>query len=99
MSCKRLQQADAAHVDALAAHRQVVSARIRVACGNGGHHLRKRYFELQQFASIDFGNVLPRASAESGHVDDSGNLLDFARHEPVLRGLQFIQGVTGPYKR
>ena len=50
MSCNRLQQADAANVHALAAHGQVIAARIGVAGGDSGDNLRERDVKLQQFA-------------------------------------------------
>ena len=99
MSSMRLQQADAANIHALAAHRQIVSAGVRVACGDGGDHLRERDVELQQLARVDFGDVFARGAAEPGDVDDPGNLLDFARDEPILRGFQFVQAVIRPSSR
>ena len=64
MSSIDLQQAHPANVDALAAHGQVVAARIGVAGGDGGDDLRQRDVELQQFPRIDFRDILARAAAE-----------------------------------
>jgi len=90
----RLQQADAAHIHALAAHRQIAAAGICVARRDRRHDLRKRKLVLQQLARIDFGDIGARAAAETCHIDDARHLLDLARNEPVLRGLEFVQAVA-----
>ena len=62
---ERVQQADAAHIDALAAHGQVVAARVGVAVLNGGDDLGHGDAVGQQLGRIDFGLVLARGAAET----------------------------------
>ena len=93
-----LQKADAANIHALASHRQIISACIGVARGDGCDDLGERHVKLQQFAWVNFRDVFSRAAAEPGDINNPGDLLDFARDEPVLRSLQFVQAVIRSVK-
>ena len=83
----RAKQAQAADVDALLAHGQIIAADIRVARLHGGNDLRQGHIVLKQFLRIDFSDVLASAPAERCDVDNSRYLLDFALDEPIFRGL------------
>ena len=93
-----MQQPDAAHVHALAAEREIVSAGVGVAVLNGVDDLGHGDAEREQLVGIDLRLILARRSAKDGDVDDARHLLHLADQEPVLRGLQLIQRVAGPGK-
>ena len=89
-----MQQTDAADVDALAADGEIVAAGIRVAVGDGVDYLSHGDAVGEQLVGIDLGLILACGAAESGDVDDAGNLFDFTKEQPVLRGLEFVQRVS-----
>ena len=91
---ERVEQADAANVDALAADRKIVAARVGVAAGDGVHHLRHGDAVRQQLVGVDLGLILARGASKRSHIDDPRHLLDLANHQPVLRGLEFVQRIS-----
>ena len=91
----RVQQADAADVDALAADGEVVAAGVGIAVGDGVDDLGHGDAVGEELAGIDFSLILARGSAEGGDVDDAGDLFDLANEQPVLRGLELVERITG----
>src|SRR5262249_23344195 len=73
-----MQQANAAHVHALAAKGQVISAGVCVARTYGSYYLWQSHVHRQQPAWIDLRLVLLRGSTEGGNVDHARHLLEFA---------------------
>ena len=75
---ERMQQADAADIDALAADGEVVAAGVGIAVGDGVDHLGHGDAVGEQLVGVDFSLILARGAAEGGDVDDAGDLLDLA---------------------
>ena len=83
----RAEKAQAADVDALIAHGQIIAADVGVARADSGNDLRQCDVVLQQFLRINFRDVFARAAAKRSHIDNSRNLLDLALDEPIFRSL------------
>ena len=90
------QQADRTHVDILRAQGKVIAADVGVAVLNRIHHLRQGDVMRQQSSRVHDHLVLARGPTKRRDIDNARNLFDFARDQPVLRRLQFIQAVARP---
>ena len=89
------EKAQAADVDALIAHGQIIAADVGVARADSGNDLGQGHVVLQQFLRINFRDVFARAAAKGRDIDNSRNLLDLALDEPIFRSLQFVERVSG----
>ena len=86
---------DGADVDALIAEGEIVAAGIGVAGLDGVDELGEGDAVGEELVGIGLDLVLTRGAAEGGDVDDAGDLFDLTSDEPVLGGLDFVEGVAG----
>ena len=86
---------DGADVDVLIAEGEIVAAGIGVAGLDGVDELGEGDAVGKELVGIGLDLILARGAAEGGDVDDAGDLFDLTSDEPVLSGLDFVEGVAG----
>ena len=88
------EEADAADVERLLAHGEALAADVGVGVGDGGGELLEGDRVAAEAERVDVDLVLLGDAAVAGHVDDAGDLLPLAFHDPVLGLLQLAEGVA-----
>ncbi len=86
---------DGADVDALIAEGEIVAAGVGVAGLDGVDELGEGDAVGEELVGVGLDLILARGAAEGGDVDDAGDLFDLTSDEPVLSGLDFVEGVAG----
>ena len=89
-----LKQANAAYVVALRANLQVVCAHIRIALGDGIHHLRNRNVESDQLIGIKIDVEFFGIAAEAHNINDTGYLFKLTFQDPILRDFQIHEALA-----
>jgi hypothetical protein len=87
-----VQEAHAAHVVALLADGEALSADVLVGVGDGLEQRVERHVVGLEPERVDVHVVLLGGAAEAHHVDDAVHLLELALQHPVLGGVE-IHGV------